>query len=617
MKLHHGLLPAVIAIAGADVAMANDLAGIQTDIEAVERGYATLAPGDVPAAQKLIDAFGPVAEKLKASPSKGKPEWKALLERAQAVDKKVRARAAEPPAPTEAMLKAKALLDEIDAGFATLAPGDKAAANALITKNNEVVDLLSKHDANQRRAAIFADLATRVRANDPKIRARLAEPAGAAPSAGAGASPGAGAGTGAGASGGAGADGLDLTIDTSAFSSIDDYNWRGFKDTYLRFVGQLRAGDLRGDPQDLRGALKYMQPGPKTNAAIAQANGLIDRYAKVRAERAAAAQAAQESQRAKDAQDAEEINKILGELDGYFGKEFSAKMPAPYDAPGARRWVAQLAEWGALKAKGAAMMAKVKADYPRYAGADAVKRLDSFFAKGLDAKIAWDVEATTGVVRGASMAKEGPLAERIVRGLSYLAPGMFREDLVADESWMSAALKEMTEAVQAVEVMRILRTEHQKRALEPEIERAGKDVAALLEKHQGAASAAYEAARLPKGASEGKDWAAARAAVVASGTPEADILRLVVHYGPTPYETRRESTTEAGGGWIRIERWTEKGEEMQCTVAQREKGDVRMVWYSLKFIRSGHPGSPVGRWFVADMTPEGMGRRIKPENVAK
>ena len=76
-------LPALVVMAGAGEAMADDLTEIGADLDAAEKRVQAQPPGDVAEAKAILALFEPIAAKLKGSPAKGKPEWKALLERAQ------------------------------------------------------------------------------------------------------------------------------------------------------------------------------------------------------------------------------------------------------------------------------------------------------------------------------------------------------------------------------------------------------------------------------------------------------------------------------------------------------------------------------------------------------
>ncbi|MHC4831585.1 MAG: hypothetical protein ACYTFT_14720, partial [Planctomycetota bacterium] len=129
-------------------------------IDEVEAATASLAPGDVPAANELVGKLNAAAKVLMSSKNKGGPKWSEVARRHQALDKRIREIAAKPAA---AKPQAPAAPAAPKAPEATPAPPTPAAPEAAadpdlsgeirITKATSIPDL----EFNDKRMLGFFD----------------------------------------------------------------------------------------------------------------------------------------------------------------------------------------------------------------------------------------------------------------------------------------------------------------------------------------------------------------------------------------------------------------------------------------------------------------------------
>ncbi|MCU0725853.1 MAG: hypothetical protein MUE73_08710 [Planctomycetes bacterium] len=597
MKPALALLVLAVTLAGAGDAMAQDLAALEAELKLLEQKEAALEAGDLRSANELQVASNAFQQKLLASPAKGTPEWRAVAQRAVELGNRITAKQRAPGAEgaaDSATRAGAAILDEVEMGLEVMKPADTAEANRLVALLNKAAETLGGASRGARSSDLFKASAARLKDLNARVRARHAEPVEAAPA------------------GGSSADGLDLAIEPAGFASTELYYWKEFVAWYRDSLAGLRAGDLRRDPKTIEDKLARVPASERTAPAVAEARALIAKYRARRDVLLAEAAGRAADQRAKDQAEYEEVNRILGELQGYFDRDFTVKLEPPCDPASIRAWIGRLTEAEALRVKGEAMMARVKTEFPRYAEDPLVKRLTVFFAQSMRERMARDIEHSVGRIVDGPSSQNGLLRARLEHASRFLEPDAFNDQRRANDGWVNDAFQTITEGIEACEALRIFRTEYEKKEADPAVDALAASLRAALVREEGAAVAVYEKARMPAGLSSGPDFDAARAAVLAYGTPADVIARIVVSHGPVSYETRRSSTSDAGSDWIRIESWTERGRKMQATVAEKTNGDMRMVVYDLKFIEVGHPDSPRGRWFCSGRFET---RRIKPENV--
>ncbi len=596
-KLRGVPLGVVLVAIASSAAHGEDLASFTATLDDLEAKAKTMEPGDALLASEIITANNALQEKLAVHSTKGTDPWKKAAQRSLALDKGVRARLEEPlaaGAPGRHAVAAKEKLDAAAEAVKVLKPGDKAGAERILGLLNAARASLSSAVKVARQSDLWKEGERRATEIDKEMRARYAATDGAKPA--------------------AAADGLDLDANPEGLPSTDLYYWRSFASAYRDAVADLRGGRLKDGGDLAASALERITQ--KDHKAVLRGKELVALYKKRLADARAEVKRLADAAMAREKLDVQEINKRLAELDAYFAKDFSAQLKPPCDAARVRAWIANLREWEALSEKGAAMIAKIKADFPRHADDPALKRMEQYFATGLKARIARDVRATTGRIEVGTGSTNGLLLGRIELAERYLAPDAFANEAnVADDTWMGQALDELGHGIEACEALTIIRAEYEKKDPDPKLAKLAERLVALRDKQTAAATALYEKTRMPAASTtDAKTIELARAAVVGSGTPDSDILRLVVSWGPQDYEERRSSTTEAGSNMIRIESWTERGTSMQCTVAEKVKNDVRLVTYTLKLIKSGHPSSTKNAWFCSERFES---RRIKPENVAK
>ncbi len=185
-----GLMLGIASSANAEEAA---LTAARAELDEVGAAIPSLAPGDVPAANRLLVKIKSAQDRLlKECKDRKDPEWRVQAQRSDDLDKAVRALAAKPaavPAEADALTtQAKTVLDEVEKALKTLAPGDPVASQDLISRINQASDLLRQSSPGARQHAEWRTAAERVKTLGQAVEARHreapAQPAAAAGPAG-------------------------------------------------------------------------------------------------------------------------------------------------------------------------------------------------------------------------------------------------------------------------------------------------------------------------------------------------------------------------------------------------------------------------------------------------
>ena len=83
--------------------------------------------------------------------------------------------------------------------------------------------------------------------------------------------------------------------------------------------------------------------------------------------------------------------------------------------------------------------------------------------------------------------------------------------------------------------------------------------------------------------------------------------------GKKRHEQRMREARE-DGQYLRIWKWTEVWEDFQVCAAEEVEGELRLVYYTLKYLHVGPPWKTTKKWYVRGRI---VSRRILPENVDK
>ncbi|HBP23479.1 MAG TPA: hypothetical protein DEA08_37590, partial [Planctomycetes bacterium] len=176
----------VAALAAPALAGEQGVTRARLELDKVERELKNYETVDVARANKLIKKVNKAVEHLKGCKDRSAADWQEQAKRSQELDKAVRAKikgaapssgggaAAEPDATT---LAAKTSVDEVEAEFAKLAPGDVKNASRLVRQLNAARKTLGKSDAAHRQHPLWNATVTRSNELDKKIRARAKEKA--------------------------------------------------------------------------------------------------------------------------------------------------------------------------------------------------------------------------------------------------------------------------------------------------------------------------------------------------------------------------------------------------------------------------------------------------------
>ncbi len=397
------------------------------------------------------------------------------------------------------------------------------------------------------------------------------------------------------------ADGLDLDERiTDSLNSIEHKYWKDFASRYAEYLAALRRGDLnRSDINQVSGMADAIgnrkavaHTKEKIAAFNARRNAMIDEHNKK-----VAAQAAQ------DKQDGAEIDKKINELAEFLGGfdsqgrlRFDGHFKEPINARSAKEWVQKIQDWRELQAKGANMMKQIKIDYPRFADNRSIRDLEEFFAAQMAAGIE---EAIDGCTK-----KFNLTAPYKADNCECLPTGRFNSGPCTDFA-KTLCTNDMKKARDAVSALEVIYRDLLKQKVPDNVAKYGAAMDARAMASQQASAAAYEAARMPKGTTASADKAKS---IILGRYPKADILRLVVTYGPARESAQRTSTSSAGApaGYVFVRKYTVNYSQMQATAAERVGNDIRMVWYDMYDDGNG--------WYVGSRNP---GARIKPEHVDK
>lgn len=604
------------------------------DLDKVEKRLPGLKQGDVRSANRLIASINRAKSSLRKCKDRQAADWIKQAQRAEALDKKVRAalgqtappKATPQPSPSpsgggevpgsgepDAITKrAKAILDEVEAALKTLKPGQMKQANALINKINSARTTLSK--TRHRSTQMWRESVKRADVLDQRVRQQA---------------------SGKGAQGG----GLKpeeqarlnaspkippIPADQPPMSPKDRLFFQRHFNSLARTYVSIAASDprafagKRADPtmnrlKMLEGKVASLrdQEHPRTKWV----KQVLPIAKKLLAERAAEGTKLEAERLKKRQAEIDAANEQLKSIEAFFDpKSFNCELKPPYGKQRVQEWIDRLKGYQAMAPRGQAMLAKFLAENPEWESLARVKKLKHLFGKGLVYQINRGINRTvewydTGAGKG-----RGPMLQAYAWGQDLIKQTEKQglpEKWLKDDAWVKKSLDYLDKGIEAGEGL-ILFKKQWRNQDDPETAAGVAKFRALRTKLDAAAKRVLAQTRMPKAASSDSGLLA-QAAKTLKAKGYGPFKRLVISSAMTS-KTERKSDARREGDYLRIWKWTEKWDQYQVAAAEQIDGQYRIVYYTLKYIHIGPPWKTTKAWYVSGRADW---QRILEENIDK
>ena len=587
--------------------------------------------GDVRGANRLITSINRAKKWLSTCKDRQAADWIKQAQRAEALDKQVRAtlgQAAPPTAspkatpaaggpaqgsgePDAVTKKAKAILDEVEASLKSLKPGQVKQANALISKINGARTTLSK--TRLRSTQMWIDSNRRATELDKRVRSQASSK-----NQGGGLKPDEQAR-------------LDaapkippMPADQPPMGPKDrlffQRHFNGLARTYVsiaasdpRVFADRRVEPTRNRLKMLEGKVKSLtdQDHPRTKW-VKQVLPVAMKLLEERAVQGTKLEAERLTQRKAEIAAADEQ---LKQIEAFFDpKSFNCELKPPYGKQRVKEWIDRLKGYQAMAPRGQAMLTKFLADNPEWETLARVKKLKHLFGKGLAYQIKRGITRTTDWHEVSGGKGRGPMLQAYAWGQDLLkrtAEKGLQEKWLKDDAWVKRSLETIDSSIEAGEGLLLFKKEWQG-GDDPQITATLAQLRALRGKLDAAAKRVLAQTRMPKAASSDAGLLAqAQKTLKAKGY--GPFKRLVISSALTS-KTERKSDARREGDYLRIWKWTEKWDQYQIAAAEQVDGHYRIVYYTLKFIHVGPPWKTTQAWYVSGRADW---QRILEENIDK
>lgn len=604
------------------------------ELDKVESRLPSQKPGDVRSANRLIAGINKAKKWLGTCKDRQAADWIKQAQRAEALDKKVRAnlgQTAQPkpspkasPAPAGGATagsgepdaitkKAKAILDEVEAALKTLEPGQVKQANALIQKINSARTTLSK--TRLRSTQLWKTSVKRADALDKRVRAQAS---------------GKGKGGGLKPEEQARLDASPKIPPMPADQPPMGPKDRLFFQRHFSSLGRTYVTIAASDPrafadrrvEPLRNRLASLEK--KVASLSAQdhprtkwVKQVLPIAKKLLEERAAQGTKLEAERLAKRKAEIAVADEELKQIEAFFDpKSFNCELKPPYGKQRVQEWIARLKGYQAMAPRGQAMLAKFLADNPEWESLARVKKLKHLFGKGLAYQIKRGVNRTVEWYETGHGKTRGPMLQAYAWGQDLLkrtAEKGLPEKWLKDDAWVKKSLETIDKAIEAGNALNLFKQEWVgPQAADPKITATVAQLRALRTKLDAAAKRVLAQTRMPKAASTDAGLLAqAQKTLKAKGY--GPFKRLVINSALTS-KTERKSDARREGDYLRIWKWTEKWDQFQVAAAEQVDGQYRIVYYTLKYIHIGPPWKTTKAWYVSGRADW---QRILEENIDK
>ena len=198
-------------------------------------------------------------------------------------------------------------------------------------------------------------------------------------------------------------------------------------------------------------------------------------------------------------------------------------------------------------------------------------------------------------------------AERL---LEYTSEGIKEQNLASDD-WVKKSLQTIDDGIMAANAKQMV-LERRRKERDPKLVTLMVQLRQLRTKLADAAKRLLADTRMPAAASaEGALLGLAKSTVKRAKWDPSTWKRVVINRGKKRHEQRMSEARE-DGRYLRIWKWTEVWEDFQVCAAEEVEGELRLVYYTLKYLHVGPPWKTTKTWYVRGRI---VGRRILPENV--
>lgn len=598
------------------------------DLDKVQQRLPRLKAGDVRGANRLITSINRAKKWLSTCKDRTAADWVKQSQRAEALDKKVRAALGQsaPPKATPASgggaktgsgepdavtKKAKAILDEVEASLETLEPGQVKQANALIKKINSARTTLGK--TGLRSTQMWIDCNRRATELDKQVRTQASSK-----NRGGGLKPAEQAR-------------LDaspkippLPADDPPMGPRDrlffQRHFNGLAKLYVTIAASdPRAfADRRVEPT--RNLLKQKQDkvkslGAQDHPRTKWVKQVLPVAMKLLEERALQGTQLEAERLAKRKAQIAAADEELKQIEAFFdAKSFSCELKPPYGKERVQEWITRLKGYQAMAPRGQAMLAAFLEENPEWASLARVKKLQHLFGKGLEYKIKRGITRTTDWHDVSGGKGRGPMLQAYAWGQDLLKRTDEKglpEKWLKDDTWVKRSLETIDTAIEGGEALLLFKKEWHN-AADPKISATLGKLRALRTKLDEAAKRVLAQTRMPKAeSSDSSLLAQAKKTLQAKGY--GPFKRVVISSAKTS-KTERKSDARREGDWLRIWKWTEKWDQFQVATAEQVDGQYRIVYYTLKYIHVGPPWKTTKAWYISGRADW---QRILEENIDK
>jgi len=626
---HTPLALICVALAAPALAAEQGVTRARLELDKVERELKNYETIDVARANKLIKKVNKAVGYLKGCKDRSAADWQTQAKRSQELDKAVRAKIkgaspsteGAPAEPDATTLAAKKSVDAVEKELPKLAPGDTKNASRLVKKLNAARKTLSKSDAAHRQHPLWNETVKRSNALDKQIRARAKEKPAAKPDSGK-------------PTGGEDPQAKKRTLpfgtmppDQPPMSPRDRVAWRRYFAGLERNYTTRAARDPRkvGRPDQLDAELRLIKNqranlakriGAQAHPRVKWAKEVIDATeAMVKKQHAEGKKQLAEAKAAAE-KEAGDVEAELREIEAFFDKDrLDCVLKPPFPAPKVEEWLKKLADLEALAPKGLALVEKFKQERPRYAKLPRVRKLEGLFKRGIPNNVKRGVERTALHYTVSNSTHQGEMTAQIgfaQRLLDYTAKGI-KESNLASDKWVKDSLQTIDDGIMAANAKQmVLEKRFNKR--DPKLMTLMVQLRQLRTKLADAAKRLLADTRMPAADStDAKLLALAKSTVKRAKWDPSSWKRVVINRGKKRHEQRMREARE-DGRYLRIWKWTEVWEDFQVCAAEEVEGELRLVYYTLKYLHVGPPWKTTKTWYVRGRI---VSRRILPENVNK